>query len=216
MKTKRTAMICLLAAFALCAADQKTKPPVTKTQAPPAAAARTILPPVLTRAEFPCLAGEGRIEVHGRMFGAAPGDRLLRVNGVPLPTVLAWRGDFIRCAHDYGFPGGANVLVDIFDASQNKRVSNALTVLSPICIFGRDPEGALKPKSHVLLLVKQDVGASAGGRKVLLGGNEVPAEWMIHKIRAYVPILPSGSYAIRVEKNGELIANEVAVTINAD
>jgi hypothetical protein len=209
-------MICLLAAFALCAADLKTKPPVSKTQAPPVAAARVFLPPVLTRAEFPCLAGEGRIEVHGKLFGAAQGDRLLRVNGVPLPTVLDWRGDFIRCAHDYGFPGGVDVLVDLFDASQNKRVSNALTVLSPICIFGRDPQGALKPKSQVLLLVKQNVGVSANGRRVTLGGNEVPAEWMIHKIRAYVPILPSGGYAIRVEKNGQLISNEVAVTIDAD
>jgi len=216
MNGKGITLICLLAAVALCAADPKSKPPVRKTAPPPAFAAQAYLPPTITRAEFPCLAGDGRIEVYGKRFGDAQGNRVLRINGAALPTVLAWRSDFIRCAHSYGFPGGAYVQIDLFDSAQNKRLANALTVLSPICIFGRDPEGALKPKSHVLLLVKQEIGTTANGRKVMVGGGEVPAEWMIHRIRAYVPILPSGHYAIRVKKNGQLISNEVAVTIDAE
>ncbi|MBN2346898.1 MAG: hypothetical protein JXO51_10965 [Candidatus Aminicenantes bacterium] len=106
-------MLCgLLLTLVLPGADKKAKPRVNKAVPPPAAAAQAYLPPTITKAECPCLAGDGR--------------------------------------------------------------------------------------------------------KVMIGDREAHADWMVHKIRVVVPLMEPGSYALRLEKNGQLISNEVAVTIESD
>lgn len=204
---------CLLAAVAFLGADKKVKLPAQKTVAPPAAHDYVSLAPQITKVLNKCLADSGQFEVYGKGFDASQGNRVLRVNGVALPTVLAWQKNFIRCSHSYEFPGGAIVHVDIFDTVKNKRVSNLFDHFVPFCIYQQNPAGALKPKSQVTLLVKPDVGMAAAGRKVMIGNIEAHADWMVHKIVFVVPILAPGSYALRLKKDGHLIANEFPVTV---
>ncbi|HUU05090.1 MAG TPA: hypothetical protein VMZ49_04325 [Patescibacteria group bacterium] len=204
---------CLLAAFTIPGADKKVKPPVQKPLAAVAAPAELYLPPLITKANCKCLASSGQFEVFGKCFGSSQGNRVLRVNGTALPTVLAWQNKTIRCAHAYDFPGGVTVHVDLFDTAKNKRVSNLFDYLLPFCIYQQDPAGPLKQKSHVTLLVKPDVGVAAAGRRVMIGGVEAHADWMVHKIVFVVPLMTPGSYTLRLKKDGQLISNEFLVTI---
>ena len=204
---------CLLAAIAFLGADKKVKLPTQKTVAPPAAHDYVALAPLIKKANCKCLADSGQFEVFGNGFGASQGNRVVRINGVPLPTVLAWQTKYIRCSHSYEFPGGAIVHVDIFDTAKNKRVSNLFDYFVPFCIYQQNPAGALKPKSQVTLLVKPVVGMTAAGRKVMIGNIEAHADWMVHKIVLVVPLLAPGSYTLRLEKDGQLISNEFPVTV---
>jgi hypothetical protein len=205
-------LFCLLAAATL-GVDKNAKPPVQKTAATAAAPANLFLPPRITAAECPCLPGSGRLDVYGKAFGSSQGTRVVRVNGAALPATLLWQKTHIRCSHDYAFPGGATAHIDIYDTATNARVSNVFDFFVPFCICDHDPAGAFKRKGQVFLLPRQEVGASAAGRKVMIGDWEVPAAWLVHRIRIVVPLMDPGDYSLRLEKNGQVISNIYPVTV---
>ncbi len=208
MKAKITiALCCLLSAAA--GADGTVNPALRKKLAHHAIP----LPPEITQASCKCLPGTGEFEVRGKRFGSSQGSRVLRVNGAALPTVLIWQKDFIRCGHTYDFPGGEIVHVAIFDTEKNERVSNVFDCFVPFCIYNHSPAGVLKAKSTVVVLAKPDVGASAWGRKVMVGDMEAHAEWLGNKIKILVPLLDPGPTTLRLEKDGQVISNGYAVTV---
>jgi hypothetical protein len=65
----------------------------------------------------------------------------------------------------------------------------------------------------VTLLVKPDVDVTAAGRKVMIGGMEAHADWMVHKIVFVVPLMTPGSYTLLLKKDGQIISNEFPVTV---
>jgi hypothetical protein len=214
MKAKLSFTVCcLLIAVAAPGVDKKAKPPVQKTAAVAAAPANLYLPPRITQADCPCLPDNGRLDVFGKGFGSSQENRVVRVNGAALPAALTWQKTHIRCSHDYSFPGGATVHIDIFDTAKSARVSNVFDYFVPFCIYGHDPAGAFKSKGQVFLLTKQEVGAAAAGRKVMIGDKEAPADWLVHRIRLVVPIMNPGDYSLRLEKNGQVISNIYPVTV---
>jgi hypothetical protein len=214
MRTKTAiAIFCLLAAAVLPGVDQKKKPPIQKPVAAMAAPAELRLPPRITRVDCPCLAGSGRLEVFGKCFGADQGNRVVRVNGAALTAVLTWQDKTIRCSHEYDFPGGVTVHVDLFDTVNNQRVSNLFDYFLPFCIYQHSPDGVLKSKSHVTLRVKPEVGVAAAGRQVMIDDVEAHADWIHNKVVIVVPLLPPGNHTLRLKKNGQLISNEYPVTV---
>lgn len=198
------ALCCLLATAAVPGSAQIAKTFIRKP---------VVARPLISRAVSQCIHPTGQFEIWGKYFGASQGTRVVRINGVALPTVLAWENGHVRCAHAYGFPGGETVHVDIFDTAGNERISNVFDTFVPICIYALSPEGPLRPKMQVTLGVEPGVGAAAYGRKVMIGGMEAPAKWMIRKIVFVVPLLAPGSYLLRLEKDGKTISTEVAVTV---
>jgi len=204
------AVCCLLAVAAIQSVEKPVKPAIQK---PMAVSPDLYQQPLINNANSKCLSYTGEFDVFGKHFGASQGNRVVRINGKALPAVMIWENEFIRSSHSYEFPGGVIVHVDIFNTVKNVRVSNVFDYFVPFCIYDQEPGGVLKPKSHVTLLVKPKVGASAAGRKVVIGGTEAQAEWLGYKIKIVVPLLAHGTYNLKLVRDNKVISNVIPVDV---